>query len=124
MSVPVALEELRAQVERFGARPYLLTVGAEARPHAVSVHVEWNTEGDALIARAGKRTIANAGERPAVTLLWAPVDDEGFSLIVDGTAEVDDDRVRVRPATAVLHRTVATAGPSGPYGSDCVPVLR
>lgn len=120
MSIPVELQALAEQVERFGPTPYLVTVNPDGRPHAVSVHVGWRD--DALVLRAGRRTVSNAAERPAVTLLWAPVDDEAFSLIVDGTAVVDDDRVVVRPTTSVLHRQAA-AGPEDAPQADCVAVF-
>ena len=119
MSVPVELEKLRQSVERFGALPYLLTTGADGRPHAVSVHVRW--DGDRVVARAGRRTVANAADRPLVSLLWASVDDDGFSLIVDGTATVEGDEVSVRPGTAVLHRQASAPGEASV--SDCVGVL-
>ena len=54
------------------------------------------------------------GERPDVTMLWAPVEDGGFSLIVDGRASVDGERVVLRPEKAILHRQAAGGG------SDCV----
>lgn len=119
MSVPVGLDELRDAVGRFGPLPYLLTTGADGRPHAVSVHVSW--EDATLVARAGRRTVANAADRPLVSLLWAPVADDGFSLIVDGEAAVDGDRVAVRPGRAVLHRQAAAEGEAS--ASDCVAVL-
>ena len=119
MSVPVDLEKLRESVERFGALPYLITTGADGRPHAVSVHVWWDS--DRIVTRAGRRTVANATDRPLVSLLWAPVGDDGFSLIVDGSATVEDDRVSVRPTTAVLHRQASAPGEAS--ASDCVGVL-
>ena len=119
MSVPVDLEKLRESVERFGALPYLLSTGADGRPHAVSVHVAWDA--DRIVTRAGRRTVANAAERPAVSLLWAPVSDDGFSLIVDGSATVEEDRISVRPTTAVLHRQASAPGEAS--ASDCVGVL-
>lgn len=119
MSVPVSLEKLRESIERFGALAYLLTTGGDGRPHAVSVHVSW--DGDEIAARAGRRTVANAAERPLVSLLWAPVADDGFSLIVDGAATVISDRVSVRPTTAVLHRQASAPGEAS--ASDCVGVL-
>ena len=119
MSVPVELEKLRERFEHFGALAYLLTTGRDGRPHAVSVHLWW--EGDQLVTRAGRRTVANAADRPLVSMLWAPVDDDGFSLIVDGTATVETDRVCVRPTTAVLHRQAAAPGEAS--ASDCVGVL-
>ena len=119
MSVPVELEKLKESVDRFGALPYLLTTAGDGRPHAVSVHVSW--DGPELAVRAGRSTVANATARPLVSLLWAPVDEDGFSLIVDGTAVVDRDRVSVRPLKAVLHRQASPPGEASV--SDCVGVL-
>ena len=113
MSVGVELQRLHEEVTRFGPSPYLLTVSDDGRPHATAVTVSW--DGDALVAGVGRRSAANAQARPEVSLLWPPVDGEGFSLIVDGAADVDGERVTVRPAAAVLHRQRA----DGP-GSDCV----
>ena len=120
MSVRVGLEKLRESVDRFGRLAYLVTTGADGRPHAVSVHLEMTGEG-ALVFRAGKRTTANAADRSLVCILWSPVDDDGFSLIVDGTAAVDGDRVTVQPEAAVLHRQAAEPGEAA--RSDCVGVL-
>lgn len=113
MSVRVETDRLREESARFGAAPFLLTVSDDGSPHAVSVTVAWDDE-DA-VAVVGSRTAANAAARPGVTLLWPPVDDERFSLIVDGTATVTGDRVVVRPTRAVLHRQRADGA-----GSDCV----
>ena len=119
MSVPVELERLRDEVERFGSFAYLLTVTDDNRPHAVAVTAQWTDDG-ALTALAGRSSLANAARRPSVSLLWAPVDDELFSLIVDGRAEVDEpaSRLAIRPAKAVLHRARVDGA-----GSDCVTVL-
>lgn len=119
MSVPVRVDVLDQQLSRYGCNPFLLTVGADGHPHAVSVQVSWEDGG--FVTRAGSRTLANAADRPGVTLLWSPVGEDGFSLIVDGTASVEDDRVTLRPARAVLHRTLARAA-ADPAGSDCVTV--
>jgi hypothetical protein len=121
MSVPVALERLHDEIGRFGHVAYLLTVGADGRAHAVSSPVGW--DGDRLTAEGGSRTRANAAERPLVSLLWPPYEPGGYSLIVDGRAVVDGDRVVVRPSKGVLHRS-APAGdePQSACGSDCVPL--
>ena len=119
MSVRVGLEQLRAEVDRFGPLPYLLTVSGDGRPHAVSVHAAWADSRLAL--RAGRHTLSNAAERPDVTLLWPPVEGGGHSLIVDGTASADGDRLLVEPTSAILHRSAA-AGPDEPAASDCVRV--
>ena len=123
MSVSVDLDRLREEVGRFGSSPYVLTVSDDGRPHAVSVIVEWS--GEDLVLGAGRRTAANAEERPAVSLLWSPYEPGGYSLIVDGAATVDTSaepaRVTVRPEKAILHRSQPGASQSG-CGSDCVPV--
>lgn len=126
MSIPVALEKLRAEVDRFGVTPYLLTVGDDGRPHSVSVAIEWG--GDALVATAGKRTLANAAARPLVSLLWAPIEPGGYSLIADGEARVrgagEAARVVVRPTRGVLHRPAAAPATAAPgCSADCVPLL-
>lgn len=123
MSVAVGLDKLRDEVERFGPVAYLLTVADDGRPHAVSVRVSW--EGDALRAAAGRTTAANARQRPAVSVLWPSVDGdgEGYSLIVDGQAEVGDERLTVRPTRAVLHRSRQVVDAAVEPGSDCVTVL-
>jgi hypothetical protein len=113
MSVGVELDRLHEEVARFGARPYLLTVSDDGRPHATSVTVAF--EGDALVAGVGRRSAANVLDRPAISMLWSPIDDGGFSLIVDGTGSVDGEQVTLRPEKAILHRQRA----DGP-GSDCV----
>ena len=121
MSVRVELAGLAEEVSRFGATPYLVTVGADSRPHAVSVHVGW--DGDRLVLRAGKTTVANAAARPDVMLLWSPAAGGGFSLIVDGTAEVDgSDGVAITPTAAVLHRQVSASPADAPVAS-CQPVF-
>lgn len=118
MSVPVGPAELRDQVGRYGPVAYLVTVAPETRrPHVVSVSVRW--EGDALVCGAGSRTAANVGTGADVTLVWPPGEGDGYSLIVDGPAEVTGAQVSVRPAGAVLHRVAGAAGGDGP---GCIPV--
>jgi len=126
MSIPVPLDGLRTAVEERGARAYLLTVSADARPHVVHVAVQW--EGDALAADVGKRTAAHAVARPVVSLLY-PVRAEGdYSLIVDGSARVasreDGHRLLITPTKAVLHRPVPAPDPASPCDADCIPILR
>ena len=118
MSIPVDLVRLREEVTRFGPSCYLLTVTDDGRPHAVAVSVAWAD--NALRVSAGRTTRANAARRPSVSLLWPPVDDEGFSLIVDGLASVNEAEaeVTVQPDKAVLHRARAEGA-----GSDCVTLL-
>jgi hypothetical protein len=127
MSIPVALEKLRAEAERYGATPFLLTVSDDGRPHSVSVAARW--EDGAFVAAAGKRTAANAAARRLVSLLWPPIEPGGYSLIVDGDARTvesgDETRVVVTPTRGVLHRPAASpaAIPEG-CSADCKPILR
>jgi|SRR5450759_1954815 hypothetical protein len=111
MSIPVSLEGLRDEIDRATASPYLVTVGADGRPHCVSVAVGWET--GLLVADAGNTTVANATSRPLVSLVWPPGQPGGHSLIVDATATVGDGsarRVVLAPTSAVLHRTVSPSG--------------
>ena len=123
MSVAVALDRLRHEIAVFGTSAYVLTTGADGRPHAVLTTVGWS--GERLELSSGGRTAANAGERPCVALLWPPVEAGGYSLIVDGNAEVADGRLLVEPTKAVLHRPSASGSTpaANGCGSDCVPVV-
>jgi hypothetical protein len=121
MSIPVEVDELRAQIEAFATDAYLLTVSDDGRAHSVAVSVRW--DGDDLVVPAGRTTAANARERPLVALLWPPPERGGYSLIVDalvtGTTPIEGGHaVRLQPTKAVLHRPA----PSG-VGSDCTTVF-
>lgn len=106
MSVPVSLEALRDQIAGFGGDLYLITVGAEGAAHVVSVR--GTLDGDRVIVGAGRTSRANATTNPAVTMLWPAAPGGDYSLLVDGTAVVDDaaEAVAVAPTRAVLHRVV------------------
>jgi hypothetical protein len=106
VSVNVPLDELPQALERFGLNPYIVTVGADGRPRATSVTVQWREK--LLMLGAGRRTTANVLANEQVALLWpAPVPGE-HALIVDGWAAVFDspetnEVVFVQPGKAVLH---------------------
>lgn len=125
VSIPVALDGLRAALAERGGRAYLLTVSDDGRPHVV--HAAVGAQGDLLAVDVGTRSAANAAVRPEVSLLY-PVRDEGdYSLIVDGSAVVEacegGQRVLITPTRAVLHRQAAAPDPSSPCAADCVPLL-
>jgi hypothetical protein len=110
MSIPVPLPELAGTMARFGSAPYLLTVGADATPHAASVTVEWEPLGAGnLLVGAGRRTAANIRTNEALALLWPPTSPGGYSLIVDGTGSLREEGphlvVVIKPTSAVLHVT-------------------
>jgi hypothetical protein len=125
MTIPVPLDELRAALAERGEGAYLLTVSDDARPHAVHVPVAWR--GEALAVEVGTRSAANAAARPLVSLLF-PVRQAGdYSLIVDGRAAADGQRLLIAPLKAVLHRPAAgvkaAAAADAACGADCVPLL-
>jgi hypothetical protein len=101
MSIAVPLEDLPGAV---AARPfgYLLTAGDE-RPHAVALRPVVQDDGG-LRFEAGGRTCGNAIARPSVSVVFPPIDGDGFSLVVDGDAMVKGDVVVVTPTWAVRHR--------------------
>lgn len=121
MSIKVELGELHEQVDACGSYAFLLTVNEDGRPHAVSLRVAW--DGDELVGAPGPRTIANAERSPEVSLLWPDSGRAGFTLFVNGRAQVradgDSPTVSIKPATAVLHKT-----PEGEaQAPGCVPVF-
>ena len=84
MSIPVTLDRLRDEIAGFASTAtYLLTVSGDGRPHSVAVVPEWH--GDELVMAAGKPVGRNAAARPSVSLVWAPGEAGGYSLIVDAT---------------------------------------
>jgi hypothetical protein len=129
MSISVELERVQAEASSRGPGAFLLTVTGAGRPHVVAVTVGW--EAGALVADAGRSSVANAGERPDVALLWPPAEPGDYSLIVDGSATTspnpsgDGGRVRIAVTRAVLHRpaTGDVGGASATCTADCVPLL-
>ena len=120
MSIPVDLSQLAEALARY-RYAYLMTSPAQGAPHAVAVYAAF--DGDALVINdAGRRTRANAQERPAVALVWPPADEGGYSLIVDGQADLHGEQLRIRPTRAVLHRAAQApqAKAEGGCASDCV----
>jgi hypothetical protein len=126
MSLRVELERLLEVAGGFGTVPMLLTVDADGRPRASAVTVSW--DGVHATVSAGRRSLANAAERPLVSLLWPAPAGERFALLVDGevvttevTTPVDGSgkggggTVLVRATSAILH---VTAGKK-PKNAQC-----
>jgi hypothetical protein len=117
---------------------YLITVDDGYRVHTVTVEprlreLQDGPEGPegpkALIdvGLIGGRTRENLADRRDVTLLWPPPEPGGYSLIVDGTAEVTDAEeetalLGVVPTRALLHREADADSPGAAKGClhDCV----
>jgi hypothetical protein len=88
VSIQVQLGELAdaVAVYRFA---YLVTIAEDGRAHVVAVTPRW--DGDALVVGGlGRRSVANLASRPAVTLVWPPLEPAGYSLILDGEAHSGD----------------------------------
>jgi hypothetical protein len=122
MTIAVELSNLGDALARYRFA-YLLTSSAPgAAPHAVAVSARLQ-DGALLIDGVGRRTRDNAQQRPAVGLVWPPAAESDYSLIVDGQAAVDGERLRITPTRAVLHRPApppAQPAAPGTCGSDCV----
>ena len=111
MSEVVELAELLEVASGFGTVPLLLTVDASGRPRAAAVTVSW--DGPIAEVHAGHRSLANARERPLVTLLWPAPPDQRFALLVDGEAhDVRDDPPEV--GAAAVGPVEVGAVPMGP----------
>lgn len=105
---------------------YLVTVDDDYRVHTVTVEPQLR-ERIMDVGLIGGRTRKNVESRSAVTLLWPPSEPGGYSLIVDGRAEVVDSdgdtaALRVVPTRALLHRNADpnTPGPASGCLHDCV----
>ena len=105
---------------------YLLTVDDDYRMHTVTTEPELR-EGAMVVGLIGGRTRQNAERRGVVTLLWPPSEPDGYSLIVDGRAELSDAndeaaQLRVIPTRALLHRNAdpQTPGTAKGHLHDCV----
>ena len=85
MSLRVELGTLLETAAGFATVPMLLTTDPDGRPRASAVTVEW--DGELAAVRAGQRSVANAAQRPLVSLLWPAPPGGRFALLVDGTVE-------------------------------------
>lgn len=114
MSVPVDIAALHAELARFGDVAFLVTARPGARPHIVSVRVA--LADGVLTMSAGRSSRANAATAPEVALCWPGPVDDGYCLLVDGTAVADDtaETVTITPTGAILHR-LADASTDLPY---------
>ena len=117
---------------------YLITVDDGYRVHTVTVEprlrdLPFNSDGPGAILDVGLiggRTRENLAHRRDVTLLWPPPEPGGYSLIVDGEAELSDaensadetSRLAVVPTRALLHREADSESPAAAKGClhDCV----
>jgi hypothetical protein len=121
----VDLERLAAALPDFPFG-YLISVDDDYRVHTVTV--EPVLRGAVLdIGLVGGGTRKNLARRSGVTLVCPPAEPGGYSLIVDGTAEISDanpdaDTARcvVVPTRALLHRNADSPTTARGGLHDCV----
>lgn len=101
------ISQLNDELDRWGFA-YLLTVGADARPHVIALRPTLVDTGHGPVLGfdvGDGRAARNAAVHRDVTLVFPPAPDaDGMSLIVDGRATVVGGRLDVVPTGAVLHR--------------------
>ena len=106
MSIPVPIDEIPAQLAKYGDTPFLLTTRNDGRPHPSSVRISWH-KGEATVT-AGRGAISNIESHPDVVLLFPPLDGVSHSLLIDGVARGVEiagiPHMIVRATTSVLHR--------------------
>ena len=140
MSIPVELAHLRAKTTEY-TWAYLLTVRPDATPHLVSISPQWSEQdgaGATILLSVSAGTARNATAGATITLCYPPLDHDGYSLIVDGTAgavhqvggspsiDVPDGKqlIRFSPTGAVLHRSATPGFANSATGcaNDCLPL--
>jgi hypothetical protein len=129
----VDVERLAAALPDF-LYAYLITVDDGFHAHTVTVEPQLRDLPDGPdgpraivdVGLIGGRTRNNLAQRSDVTLLWPPSEPGGYSLIVDGIAELseagDADAVRlgVVPTRALLHREADSPSAAKGCLHDCV----
>jgi hypothetical protein len=121
MSVKVDLDQLAGTLADYPFG-YLITVSDDHRAHTVAVDPQL-VAGVLDIGSVGTSTRRNALAHPDVTVVWPPREPGGYSLIVDGHGELADERLRVIPQRAVLHRPAVPGVPTASgCGDDCIPL--
>jgi hypothetical protein len=122
MSVKVDLDQLADALVDF-AFAYLITVDDGYHAHTVAVEPVL-TDGILDVGTVGKSTRKNLAQHDGVTLVWPPREPGGYTLIIDGRAELTDTALRIAPSRAVLHRKAAGDAPATATGClhDCVPL--
>jgi hypothetical protein len=110
-------DDVRRLIGEFGSRATLVTVTESLCPHIVSAMI--GLDGDRLVADVGARTRSNVVDRPGLTLVWNPIGDGEYQLILDGTAEHigepnhdDVSTLRIAVVGGILHRLAGL--PEGP----------
>lgn len=119
MSVSVPLPELAEELGRRSMPAYVMTSTGAKAPHASAAFLRF--DGRVLIAGCGDTMAGNLATQPSASVIVPPDEPDGYTLIVDATAEIVDGDVRevhLTPTKAVLHRPGVAADGSA-CGHDC-----
>jgi hypothetical protein len=106
MSIPVDIAKLDDELSRFGHNAFVLTTSDDGRPHIS--HVVVSHRDGVLSCGAGRHTTSNVARCAQIAVLWPPRETDGFSLIVDADAHVEDDVLQLKITKAILHRPPPT----------------
>lgn len=111
MSHAVTPDDLSEVSAPYGGTPFLLYSAADGSArvnHVVSV-VE-SAPAQAIVTGFGRGVAGRIADGATLSLLWPSPDPQGFSLIADGTGEVDGERLIITITGAVLHRPAPVDG--------------
>ena len=85
------------------------SVGDDQRSHSLAVPTVFRD--GVFVVQPGKSSRRNVAVRPLVSMVFPHPQAGGYSLIVDGEAELSGDELLVRPSNAILHRpAIASPG--------------
>ena len=122
----VDLERLAAALPDFPFA-YLISVDDDYRVHTVTVEPVFTDQSVLDVGLIGGRSRTNLARRSDVTVVFPPAEPGGYSLIVDGRAEVSDAdpdtdtaRCAVVPTKALLHRNADSPSVAKGCLHDCV----
>lgn len=123
-SKPVDFQRLADALPNFPFA-YLITVDDGYRVHTVTVKPVLRDLAGLDVGLIGGGTRTNLAHRADVTLVWPPPEPGGYSLIVDGRAEIavageETVRCTVTPTRALLHRNADSPEAAKGCLHDCV----
>jgi hypothetical protein len=121
MSTPVDMQVLAKTVAGYGFA-YLITIADDDRIHTSPVQPMLSDD-RLFVPAPSSRVQKNTSQRPKVSLVWPPAQPDGYSLIVDGAAELEGDALAVVPSRAILHRPEVLTSPDGDSCvADCIEI--
>ncbi|MFT0848328.1 pyridoxamine 5'-phosphate oxidase family protein [Actinomycetaceae bacterium L2_0104] len=110
MSIPVSPAQMDEVLARFESASLI----TKSSPHVKILTVDpAMDDGTLFIENVTGSTLANVAADPHVTLIWQQHVHHGWTLIVDGTAHVEGDRLRISMDSGMLHRPRAHADGPG-----------